>query len=381
MSGTKDENDLLREGTLPKDAAEGTRIISDAPRLRTAHDLLAGTMARVYSREERRYSPTGHGMIDHMTGGFLPGWCWVIGADTGVGKSSLAIAFADTVLRSGRGAVIISVEDPEELYGDRLMLRRGRRGPNAADKINADRMRLRTLNEVEKQIVMDVVNKAERKPIFLNAVGRSAEWIAKHLGKMLDEIPEIDLVILDYIGEARSSKQNQDRRNEVSEVGNLVSGVVKSRKRCLIMLSQITVEDPNKFPRRNQIRESRDIVNAAEVVGLLGIASEDIKVKRRYHDNVGVEREREDVVVRAGKKGFLLDKVKQGKTGFVELIWDDEAACFVDVEVERNGETVEYVEARPDRYDNVGDRGAQKFCGDDEPEAEEFDEFGFSRTL
>jgi replicative DNA helicase len=383
----KDENDRLKEGTLPADPADGTRVLAEGPRLRTAHDLLAGTMARVYSREERRFSPTGHGKIDEMTGGFLPGWCWVIGADTGVGKSSLAIAFVDTVLRSGRGAIIISVEDPEELYGDRLMLRRGRRGPADSEKINADRLRLRNLNETEKQLVMDVVNKAERKPIYLDAIGRSAEWIANALAKMLDELPDVDLVILDYIGETRSQNKNQDRRNEVSEVGKLVRGVVKSRKRCIVMLSQLTIDDPKKFPRRNQIRESRDIVNAAEVVGLLAIAEDDIKMRRKYTDQVGNTQEREDTVVRAGKRGFLLDKVKQGRTGFVEMIWDDDAACFVDAEVMRNGDKLECIEANPGRYDHLADGIPDRFCGPATEDLEgersyvQVDEDGFATEL
>lgn len=316
-----DDNDAAVAGTLPDDPTEGTKVVAEAPRLRTAHDLLAGAMSRALSREVPRSTPSGHYLIDEMVGGFIPGWCWVIGADTNVGKSTLAIAFADVALKAGKGVLIVSLEDVEEIYADRLLLRRGRRGQN--EKINADRLRWRKLEPNEKQIAMDVANEAERKPLYLDAIGWTGQKLAKQLGKTLDALPEIELVIVDYLGEIANEGRSEDRRNEVREMASLIKSTVKSRKRCVIILSQITVDEknPDKFPRRHQIRDSRDVINGAEVVAMLGLVAEDM-----------VDKKTGDIVLRKGERGLLLDKVKQGRKGMVRLHWDDEAACFVDVE-------------------------------------------------
>lgn len=317
MSGA-DDNDRAIDGSLPADPAKGTKQVAEAPRLRTAHDLLAGAMSRAFSREPVRSCPTGHHELDEMTGGILPGWCWVVAAVTNWGKSTFATALADGNLRAGRLPLIVSLEDAEELYADRLLLRRARR--DAYRKINADRLRLHRLLPEELQLVTEVVNEAERKPMFIDARGRKGEWIAQNLEHTLDNVP-VDLVILDYLGEVRSGKRQQDRRNEVSEMAALLRGAVKSRNRSLVILSQITIDDDaDKFPRMHQVRDSRDVINAAEVVAMCGIPKSDVTGKDGR------------VKARAGERAMLLEKVKQGRKGMVQLHWDDEAACFVDVE-------------------------------------------------
>lgn len=321
---TRDDTDRAVLGELPTDPREDAKLVVDAPVLRTTKDLIVGAMNRALNPQRRVIVPTGHYEIDRNTGGFYPTSSWLIGADTGKGKSTLATAFVDQFQRNGSDAIIVSLEDAEELYADRLLLRRARRSHH--EKINADHLRLNELTRDEIQIMTDVAAAADHKPIFLDAIGQSGEWVAKSVATMLDALPSIGLVVLDYIGEADSEKLSEDRRNELRKMGRLLRQAVKSRKRCLIILSQITTDEknPDKFPRRNQIRDCKDLVNAAEVVAMLGIVQADIL------DSKG------NVKVRAGERALLLDKVKRGHTGFVPLHWDDEAACFVDVEDPRH---------------------------------------------
>jgi replicative DNA helicase len=319
-SVSRDDTDRAVLGELPADPREDAKLVADAPVLRTTRDLLDGAMRRALNPDRRVIVPTGHYEIDQKTGGFYPKSSWLIGADTGKGKSTLATAFVDQFQRQGSDAIIVSLEDAEELYADRLLLRRARRSQH--EKIHADRLRLGALTPPEIQLMTEVASRADHRPIFLDGIGRSGEWVAKSLEKMLDAMPNVGLVVLDYIGEADSEKQSEDRRNELRKMGRLCRQAVKSRKRCIIILSQITIDEknPDRFPRRNQIRDCKDLVNAAEVVAMLGIVQTD------------VVDDRGNVVARAGQRALLLDKVKRGKIGFVGLHWDDDAACFVDVE-------------------------------------------------
>jgi replicative DNA helicase len=280
---------------------------SELPRLLSVAELLKSSAKRVVTKDERKICTTGSYPLDEKTGGLLPGWCWVIGADTNWGKSTWGLAVADENLLLGHGVLIVSAEDSEELYGDRLMLRRS--------GVNADRFRTKRLNSDELAQVEKVQLAAEDKPVFLDARGKNAEWVAEKVGRIIDSL-DVDLVVYDYLQEFRSSRRQQDRRNEVSEVAKMLRDPVKSRSKAAIILSQLTISDKTSLPSKHDIRESRDVSNAAEVVAL-GFTPE---------KTVTGNTPSEDIA--AGTRCILLDKVKQGRKGIVRLDWDDNAARF-----------------------------------------------------
>jgi replicative DNA helicase len=320
-----DDNDLAITGHLPEDPIEGAKRLVDAPRIRTERDLLETSIRRALSTKERNVCTTGNYDLDQKTGGLLPGWFWLVGADTGIGKTSFVIAVADDNLRLGRGVIIVSLEDPESMYGDRLMLRRCLKKAKEENiaPVSADRMRLGKLTASDKELMMRVAQEGQRKPMFVDACGSKGEKIARDVERILDNM-SIDLVVIDYLQEVHSERQHNSTRDKVTEMCRGIREVVRSRGKCLIITSQVTVDDPDKWPRRNQIRDSRDVVNAAEVVLMLGIAGTDIVEKNKRE---GTER----TVMTAGERGALVDKCKQGRKGFVRLPWDDTAACFVSI--------------------------------------------------
>jgi len=320
-----DDNDLAITGKLPEDPCSDSKLVNPGLRIRTERELLEGSVNRADESYTLRVCTTGNHYLDEKTGGLLPGWCWIVGADTGIGKSSFVTAVADENLRQNRGVIIVSLEDPEELYGDRLMLRRCLElaKKENMEPVSADRMRLRKLTTSDKELMRMVASKAERKPLFVDARNLRGEDIAKRVGIMLDNVP-IDVVIVDYLQEIHSTKQHSSTRDKVTEMARGLREEVKARNKCLIITSQVTVDDPEKWPRRNQIRDSRDVVNAAEVVLMLGVAHSDVVEKNKRE---GTQR----TIIHAGERGGLVDKCKQGRKGFVLLPWDDTAACFVSV--------------------------------------------------
>lgn len=65
-----------------------------------------------------RFSPS----LQHITGGLIPGWLWVIGGFSSVGKSAVACNFILDVLASeGRKVGVVSTEMPKESYAIRLL--------------------------------------------------------------------------------------------------------------------------------------------------------------------------------------------------------------------------------------------------------------------
>lgn len=265
MSKAPDENDRLKDGTLPADPEADSAVVVDAPRVLTVRQLVEGSARRAQEPQTRGGCTTGHYKIDMLSGGIRPGHCWVFGAETSWGKSSWAIMVTDLNLRLGRGVLIVSFEDSEHVYGDRLLARRA----------GVDAMRLRDgrLKGDELTRVAGVVQRAEDAPVFLDARGKSAQWAATGIKRLLDEQPDIHLVIVDYLQEARSEKRHQDRKNEVSAVASLLRSTIKVAGRAGVIMSQLTTDEGER-PSKYSIRESKDAAMGSEGI-LLGYYSTD----------------------------------------------------------------------------------------------------------
>lgn len=327
-----DENDKLKAGTLPDDPRSGARPVNDAakrqaeaaPRVLRVDELLADAHRRALAkRDPNERCTTGIHWLDNVTGGFAAGDHWVLGAQTNWGKSSLAVMIADENIRRHKRVLIVSVEDSEGIYGDRLMCRRAR--------VSAMRMRDGCLTADERHRVTEVYSKAERVPVYLDArrkEHRRAEWVAEQVDRLIRE-ESIDLVIYDYLQEFESRKRFQDERVKFKDVAATLRSATKAHNKPSVLLSQITEVQGKKVPDKNSIRECRDVSNAAEVV-VLGFTPTD-------GDHKGV-------------KCLFVDKVKQGPTGIVRAVdWDAESACF--------GARPGYGDADPEDYGNDFEEG------------------------
>lgn len=307
-----DENEKLLAGVLPQDPksnvipmnAAARRIAENQPRLLTVRDLLVGSMERARSRERPGVCTFGIAAVDDAAGGMRPGHVWVFGADTGFGKSACAVMVADENLKRGKKVLIVSSEDDESIYGDRLMARRAR--------VNAKALRDGRLDQNERTRVIDTVAQAESLPVYLDARGRSVETIVGQVRKIIADY-QIDLVMYDYLQEFRLARRNQDERIAARDVAAALRGVVKTAKKTGIIFSQITIKEGKKYPDKHSIRESRDVSNAAEVI-LLGFIPTEVLS--------GGD-------IPAGSRCVLVDKVKDGPKGFtVAMPWDENSACF-----------------------------------------------------
>ncbi len=327
-----DDSDRAVLNKLPADPRADCKQVQDGPRILTAREMLEGSVKRAESGRRGKFSPTGNTILDDMTGGIVPGLSWVFAARTNWGKTMWTVGVVDENLRAGRGVLIVSIEDPEDLYADRLMLRRcavrANRGHGVA--VSADRLRLGNLTSDEKLAMREVAAAGERKPMFVNAADWTGARIERELDQILAAYPDIELVILDYIQEVQSDERFNNPREKVSSNAKRIRNVAARHGRGLIIVSQITEDDdPEKWPRMKQVRDAKDVVIAAGYVLMGGIA------------NTEIRNARGEVILREGDRGVRVEKVKRGRKGFVKLPWDDDAACFLPVSDGR------------DRYDDL----------------------------
>ena len=309
MSKTPDLNDQLILGTLPTDPMSGAKVIAqDVPRVLTVRDLLQSSQERAFDSKKSRGCTTGNFRLDQITGGLRPGFVWVFGAETSWGKSSFLVMIADENIKLKRRVLIVSSEDSESIYGDRLMLRRSR--------VNANRLREGKLTREEQARVTNVYASSEDSPVFLDARGRGVEWICLRVKELIREY-KVDVVAYDYLQAFDNEKAQQDRRNQVTYLARVLTDSIKTSGVTGIIFSQIPVSDAKSRPDKHSIRDSRDASHAAEVV-MLGHTPEKAIVSRD-----GME------IVAAGQRCILVDKCKDGpRGGYVPMAWDDNSACF-----------------------------------------------------
>jgi len=312
---SEDQADLHAAGKpLPDTKANVRPLALNVPRVLTVKDLLESSVVKLKEAPGVQCR-TGHKALDAITGGFRPGFTWLFGATTSWGKSSFLVAFTDDNIRAGKRVLIVSSEDTEEVYGDRLMVRRAR--------VDAMRYRDKKLEDDESGRVADVVVAAEELPVFVDARRYPVEDLAGHLGKIIKE-HRIDLVAFDYVQEFRSKRRFQDERVKFREIASVLRHVIKDAKISGVLFSQLTTGENTKIPTRDNIRECRDMAHAAEVI-VLGF-------EPTAPLDMGGGK-----ILPVGTKCLFVDKVKNGpRNRIVELFWNSDFASFEsDDDVER----------------------------------------------
>jgi replicative DNA helicase len=308
-----DEADQLKAGTASADAKAGTKVVAaKVPRVKTLREIMTASREQAFSQKDTNVLTTGHYRLDYITGGLRRGFTWLIGADTSFGKTSFLIALADENLQAGKRVLIVSGEDPDTLYGDRFMVRRTR--------VDALAYRDRRLTPDDRNRILEAEQRAQPLPVYVDAMGWKIEDLAPHLMNIIRE-HKIDLVAFDYIQELHSKRRFQDERVKFKEIASISRRVAKESNIAGMILSQLTFSQDSsgktKVPNRHNIRECRDIANAAEVI-LIG-----------FEPDKAIEDESGNVLVAAGTKCMLVDKVKNGPRGAkVPLDWDTKSACF-----------------------------------------------------
>jgi replicative DNA helicase len=244
--------------------------------------------------------------LDEATGGITPGTVWLLAAGTSWGKSSFIVAMANRALKDGLRPLVVTVEDPERLFGSRLLL--------ARTNVNALRLRQARLLPDETKRVADSVVEAEDTPWLLPAIGRTAEAIAADI-RSLVIAHQIDIVMVDYVQRMRSAERSQDKRNEINRIGYLMTDAIKESGAGGILFSQLT-EDTSTG--KMKARESEDLHNSAETV-LFGI-TETVPEINASGVKVGEEK----------LKKLYVKKCKEGPAEFpIELAWNKHSACFI----------------------------------------------------
>jgi replicative DNA helicase len=216
--------------------------------------------------------PTGIAAFDKEIGGIGPGSPIIIGASTGLGKSSVALAAClHNQDVNGVKAGYLSCEDTADVVGCRLLARASgvdskkiRRKELTSDELKAVRSGYDHLSGIGPDVAMEVCYRVSRPlPEVIEGLEALADAGCK-------------IVYLDYIQKIRGA--HEDRRNEVGRVFAGLHAAADRKQVGLVFISQVARQyEPNKVPAASALKESGDLEAEARAVLMLGRTDQDTR--------------------------------------------------------------------------------------------------------
>jgi len=242
---------------------------------KSAADLLAH-VAKIRAGEiERTGVSTGIPEIDRDTGGFMPGNLLVLGARPGMGKTIFACSEAVNVARSGNGAILFSLEVPEDqvnarilssmTYSSRVPIQFGRILRGEIDDDEQWRLEVAQKALLDMPLVLDVAPRLSVTEISLRVKSEKKRMAKKGM--------RLGVVFIDYLKFVKASDRYKGQR--VYEVGEISAGLkelAKSEDVCVVLLAQLNralEHREDKRPGLSDLRESGDLEADADVVAFM----------------------------------------------------------------------------------------------------------------
>jgi replicative DNA helicase len=270
------------ETTVNEKILDAEKTVFEVSRRRLGKDFVkASTLAMEYFKDVDRVVETGeplHGIpsglvdLDNLLTGFYPGNLIIVAARPGVGKSSLAHLFAyNAAKHTGQNVAIFSLE----MSGLEIV----RRYATMLGKVDANTLKRSKLRDEDYQGLVDGCDKLYSVKIFIDDstdIG-TFDMIGK-CRRLKAEEGGLGLVVVDYLQLMRSSKGNESRTNQISEIARGLKILAKELDVPVIAASQLSrgIELRNPpIPQLSDLRESGSIEADADVVLMLYRAKAD----------------------------------------------------------------------------------------------------------
>ena len=255
--------------------------------------------------------------LDNVTNGLQKGDLIILAARPSMGKTAFALNLGLQVARHNQESVaIFSLEMPAEQLIMRML------SANAA--IAGNQLRSGYLNGAEWNKLNEAANDLRMLPIYIDdSPGMKVSEIFSKCRKLKAE-QGLGMVIIDYIQliNASSSKNNENRQQEVSEISRALKGLAREMKIPVIALSQLSrlVERrEDKRPMLSDLRESGALEQDADIVMFL--------YRDEYYQKNDIEQTQEEVEVDIAKH-------RNGPTRKIKLAFSRNINAFYNLMIE-----------------------------------------------
>lgn len=254
--------------------------------------------------------PSGFTQVDSHFGGWQAGNLYILAARPAMGKTSLALNFAEGAAAAGRHVLFVSCEmTAVQLTIRRISKLTGLTYKEIEKAKDFDKKRWSEWNEAIKPIDRD------DDCIHIEDELLQLSDIVMSILKFSMMYPKV-LVIIDYLQLIEhTSKRSNTREGDVSEISKTLKNLAKRVKVPIIALSQLSREvekrDKLKRPQLSDLRESGSLEQDAYAVMMLYRAEVYKIYTEKFKDN--------DVRSTINRARLIIVKNRNGKIGDILL--------------------------------------------------------------
>lgn len=290
-------------------------------------DLISGLKAEKgipYLKElqERQeyYQQTGSSMgvvgmpshfddLDKMLGGFAPSNLMIIAGRPGMGKTAIALNFAENICFKNDVSVgVFSLEMSAEQLLHRIIC--------SQSEVDSDKIRNGSLDGSEYQRVVSCVNAMQEKNFIIDDQPGLKVTDLRSRARRMKELYDIQFLVIDYLqllSGSGTARGNESRQIEISEISRMLKNLARELNipiLCGSQLSRKVEERQGHRPMMSDLRESGSLEQDSDVVMFL--------LRKEYYDPYD----------KPGQAELIVAKNRHGGTGSITLAFRKEIGQF-----------------------------------------------------
>ncbi len=206
--------------------------------------------------------PSGFKDIDTITDGFQSSDLIILAARPSMGKTALAMSFAQNAAEIDYPVGVVSLEMGKQALGIRTV--------SSLSQVELWKLRKGIHTREDTAALISAAARMADLPIYFSFSAWELDQIRKVITQMV-EVKGIKLVIVDYLQLAGNAKQ-KTREREIGEISTTLKQLAKTFQIPVIALSQLSREvekREDKRPKLSDLRDSGQIEQDADVVMFL----------------------------------------------------------------------------------------------------------------
>ena len=285
--------------------------------LSSVKDLVVQSFQQIEYRYEHKDEllgvATGFYDLDAVTLGLRKSDMIIIAARPSMGKTALALNIAQHVATKAKKPVaVFSMEMPKS----QLMLRM----LASEAEVEAKKIVSGNLQSQDWDRLSQAMEYFQDAPMWIDDTpGMSVMDVRAKCRRLMMEVPDLSLIVIDYLGLMKGdSKYQKDRNQEVSEISRSLKALARELNVPIIVISQLNrgnEQRSEKVPMLSDLRDSGAIEQDADLVMFIH--------RPEYYDN----KENPNPELK-GKADIIIAKHRNGEVGTIKLLFQSNITKF-----------------------------------------------------
>ncbi len=276
-------------------------------------------------RLEKKGTKTGFSSLDDKLVEMGKGDFIIVGARPGMGKTSFVLNIGTNVAKKTKKAVaIFSLEMTCEQLVTRVI--------SSEAMVDSQSLRSGVLSTEDWENIAGVISELSGCDIFVDDTSQIG---VTEMRSKLRRIPNLGLVIIDYIGLMQSSTNVDNRAQQVGEISRNLKIMAKDFGVPIVCCAQLNRGTEargvtNKRPTLADLRDSGSIEQDADIVMFL--------YRDTYYKDIGATTDGQDTAMEdtANTAEVIIAKNRHGSVGNVKMGWIGQFTKFRSLEENRS---------------------------------------------